>query len=360
MKKNIAVVTGGDSSELVISLKSAEQVIEHLDAVKYEPYLVFIKGEDWHVRSQVGQILHPSEQERKQPGADPAFEKIPVNREDFSFEKDGRKIRFDYAFIAMHGPPGENGQLQAYFDQRGISYSTSGVKSLELSFNKHETKVFLENKGIRTAEWILVRMEPGTNVKTMVDEAGREEPFDPVLVMRRMGLPCFVKPNAGGSSFGVSRINRIEDLGPAIEKALAEDDEVLVEKFVTGTELTCGVFKSPSREFLFPVTEIVSKNEFFDYEAKYTPGAADEITPARISGELAGKCHSISSTIYDLLDCRGIVRIDFIEEDGELVFLELNGIPGMSRESIVPKQIRAMGLTEAGIYNLIIEETANW
>ncbi|HEC41779.1 MAG TPA: D-alanine--D-alanine ligase [Bacteroides sp.] len=328
MKKNIAIVTGGDSSELVISLKSAEQVQQYLDSEKYNSYLVYIREDDWHVRMDVEGNEH-----------------IPINKDNFSFQKDGRIIPFDYAFVALHGPPGENGQLQGYLDKLGIPYSTSGVRSLEQSFNKHLCKELLAGSGILTARAVLIR---------------KDENFNPGVILAKVGLPCFIKPNAGGSSFGVSRITRADEFSNAVKKALEEDDEVLVETFIPGTELTCGVLKIPSKEYIFPVTEVISKNEFFDYEAKYTDGMAEEVTPAEIPDELAKQCQSISSRIYDLLDCRGLVRIDFINRDGELYFLELNGVPGMSRESIIPKQIRTLGHTESEIYNLIIRETSGW
>ncbi len=340
MKKNIAIVTGGDSSELVISLKSAEQVHLHLDRDKYEPFIVYIRQDDWHVRTgpQEGRTL-------------------PLDRETFSFELDGLRVQFDYAFIALHGPPGEDGQLQAWLDQKGIPYSTSGALSLERSFHKHTCKEIVQGAGILTADWVLVRRAGHLQVLSGQEKA-RE--YDPGLFVKKPGLPCFIKPNAGGSSFGVSRVNRAEELEHAIEKALQEDDEVLVEAFIQGRELTCGILKTATRTFRFPVTEIISRNEFFDYEAKYTEGMADEVTPARIPAELAGRCQDVSESIYDLLDCRGLVRIDFINRGEDLFFLELNGVPGMSRESIIPKQIRTLGHTEAEIYNLIIAETAGW
>jgi D-alanine-D-alanine ligase len=328
MKKNIAIVTGGDSSELVISLKSAEQVQRYLDPEKYNSYIVYLREDDWHVRLGVKGNEH-----------------IPINKDNFSFQKDGRIIPFDYAFVALHGPPGEDGQLQGYLDKLGIPYSTSGARSLEQSFNKHLCKELLAGSGILSARAVLIR---------------KDENFNPGVILAKVGLPCFIKPNAGGSSFGVSRINRAEEFSNAVKKALEEDDEVLVETFIPGTELTCGVLKISSKEYIFPVTEVISKNEFFDYEAKYTDGMAEEVTPAEISDELAKQCQSISSRIYDLLDCRGLVRIDFINRDGELYFLELNGVPGMSRESIIPKQIRTLGHTESEIYNLIIRETSGW
>ena len=343
MKKNIAIVTGGDSSELVISLKSADQVKKHLDPEKYESFIVYIRDDNWQVRFGC--------QEKDQ---------IPVDRKDFSFLNGDRKTSFDYAFIALHGPPGEDGQVQRYLDELGIPYSTSGADSLKLSFNKYACKEFLKKHDILSAGSVLLRKDKeGTWL--MTDSAGNKDAaYDPAKVLEVVGLPCFVKPNEGGSSFGVSRISNAEELSTAIENALTEDPEILVETFIPRTELTCGILKTGSKEFIFPVTEIISKNEFFDYEAKYTEGMADEVTPAEIPDELARRCQEISSRIYDLLDCKGLVRIDFINRDVDLYFLELNGVPGMSKESIIPKQIRSMGLSEAEIYNLIIQETADW
>jgi D-alanine-D-alanine ligase len=352
MKKNVAIVTGGDSSELVISLKSAEQVRLNLDPSRYEPYIVYIRENNWHIR--LGE---------EGPGAK-GSEHLPLNRDDFSFKRDGDTIRFDYAFIALHGPPGEDGQLQAYLDKLGIPYSTSGARSLELSFNKFASKELVRKAGILTADAVLIRKEAASRHTASdsqpqweIVSGNRIDPYNPEVVLEKVGLPCFIKPNAGGSSFGVSRINKAGDLENAINKAFKEDDEVLVEKYLPGRELTCGLLKTSSMEYIFPLTEIISRNEFFDYEAKYTVGMAEEVTPAEIPDKQARKCKAISSKIYDLMECRGLVRIDFIHSRGEFYFLELNGVPGMSRESIVPKMIRTMGHTEAEIYNLIIGET---
>jgi len=343
MKKTIAIVTGGDSSELVISLKSADQVRKHLDSEKYESFVVYIREEDWHVR------FGAQEKDR-----------IPINRNDFSFINGDRKVSFDFAFIALHGPPGEDGQLQEYFDCLDIPYSTAGAESLELSFNKYACKEFLNNYQVLSAGAVLIKREPEGRRKLIAIHKKHKAGFNPEMVLKEVGLPCFVKPNSGGSSFGISRINHASDLTDAVEKALQEDEEVLVETYIPGSEITCGVLKTSSKEYIFPVTEIISKNEFFDYEAKYTAGMAEEITPAKIPETLASECQKISSKIYDLLDCKGLVRIDFINRDGELFFLELNGVPGMSRESIIPKQIRTMGHTESEIYNLIIQDIAGW
>ena len=326
MKKNIAIITGGDSSEVVISLKSAEQVRSCLDAGKYNTFIVFIKNNDWHAKLDDGQ-------------------QAPIDRNDFTFRKGDQKIKFDYAFFAMHGPPGENGILQAYFDLLNIPYSTSGVLPLALTFNKYVCKTFLSHCGIKTALAILIKK----NEKFVAEE-----------ILTKIGLPCFVKPNCSGSSFGISLVNNAGELNRAIEMALKEDKEVIIEEYIRGTELTCGLVKLKNKELIFPVTEIVSKKEFFDYEAKYTTGMADEITPARVSEEISSKCKSISSRIYSLLNCKGIVRIDFICRDGEFYFLELNGIPGMTDGSIVPRQIRAFGLTESEVYDMIINDTSGW
>ncbi|MBL7110795.1 MAG: D-alanine--D-alanine ligase [Bacteroidales bacterium] len=322
MKKIIAIITGGDSSEIIISLRSAEQVKQCIDNEYFQPFIVYIKGDDWHV------VLDDSRE-------------CPVNRHDFTFQLNELTIGFDFAFLAMHGPPGEDGKLQAYFDLIGIPYSTSGVLSLALTFNKYTTKMFLSRFGIKMAESILIR---------------QGDQYDPEKIIETLGLPCFIKPNCGGSSFGVSKINRAESLEKAIREAMTEDSDVLVEAFIEGPELTCGLVKFADDELIFPVTEIVSKKEFFDYEAKYIEGMADEIVPAQIPDDLARDCQLLASKIYSLLDCRGIVRVDFINRNGELYFLELNGIPGMTKESIVPKMIRALGLTEEEVYRKIIED----
>lgn len=326
MKKNIAIITGGDSSEVVISLKSAEQVRTCLDPEKYNTYIVVIQNSDWHVKLDNGKQL-------------------TVDRHDFSFKDNGNKIKFDYAFFAMHGPPGENGKLQAYCDLLNIPYNTSGVLPLAMTFNKYVCKTFLSSFGIKTATAFLLK---------------KHERFITEEIISKTGLPCLVKPNSSGSSFGVSLIHNEGELNRAIEMAFEEDSEVIIEEYIKGTELTCGLVKLKDKELVFPVTEVISKKEFFDYEAKYTTGMSEEITPARISPEISSKCQSISSRIYDLLNCSGIVRIDFICRDGEFYFLELNGIPGMTKESIVPRQIKAYGLTEAVVYEMIIQETAGW
>jgi D-alanine-D-alanine ligase len=322
MKQTIAIITGGDSSELVISLRSAARVKSVLDENLYDSYIVNIRKECWNVNLEDNVS-------------------IPVNRNNFSFMIHGEEIHFDFAFLAMHGPPGEDGKLQAYFDLLGIPYSSSGVLPLALSFNKFICKSFLGNFGIPTARAVFIPNRKDAN---------------PEQILVEPGLPCFVKPNCGGSSFGVSKVTQPEQLIPALEIAWKEDNELIIEEALTGHELTCGLVKFRDRQMIFPLTQIVSKKEFFDYEAKYTSGLSDEITPAEIPVQVAEDCRQLASRIYDLIGCKGIVRIDFILSAGKLYFLELNGIPGMTPESIVPKQIRTYGLTEQEIYTRIIQE----
>lgn len=323
MKKNIAILFGGDSSEYLISVKSAEQLMNWIDKEKYNPFMVNLRKNEWKA------IL-----ENKQT--------VPVDINDFSISINGKKLRFDYAFIIIHGDPGENGKIQSYLELLNIPYNTSGILSSALSFNKYACKLFLKNSGIISPESILLK---------------KEKKYDPDEIKDKIGLPCFVKPNNGGSSIGASRVNKMAELEPAIEAAFQEENEVLVESYIKGTEISCGLLKTKQKEYIFPITEIVPKKDFFDYEAKYTAGMAEEITPARISREIGKKCMQLSSEIYDLLDCRGIVRIDFIIKGNQLYFLELNSIPGMSKESIVPKQIRAYGLTPEEIIKELIEDT---
>ncbi|MEF8983720.1 MAG: D-alanine--D-alanine ligase [Bacteroidales bacterium] len=322
MKKNIAVVAGGDSSEFPVSMNSAKTIKESLNKDKYNVFMVIVRGAGWKIDLE-------------------GDKEVPVNKDDFSFILDGEKRRFDCAFIIIHGTPGENGILQGYFETLRIPYTTCGVLSSSLTFNKIFSKNYVRYFGITTSRFYPVK---------------KDEAYYPDHVVYHTGLPCFVKPNRGGSSFGVSKVFRKEHLQEAINKAFDEDYEALVEEFLEGTELTCGLIKTGDQELIFPPTEIVSKKEFFDYEAKYTDGMADEITPARISDELEEEVRQLSSKIYDLFNCRGIVRIDYIYAKGALHFMEVNTIPGMSAASIVPQQIRAKGNTLEEVFGLAIED----
>jgi len=322
VKKHIAILAGGDSSEFPVSMNSARTIKDHLDPAKYHAWLVVVRGDKWYVETD--------NQTR-----------VAVNKDDFSVEMDGERIHFDCAFITIHGTPGENGVLQGYFETLRIPYTTSGVLASSLTFNKLFSKRYMEGFGVNISNYQLLR---------------HSDEYDPQAIIGKTGLPCFVKPNRGGSSFGVTKVTSADELSRAIEKAFEEDHQVLVEAYLEGTELTCGLFKSGGEEWVFPPTEIVSKKEFFDYEAKYTQGMADEITPARISDKLDQDVRELSSRLYDLFDCRGIVRIDYIYAHERLYFMEVNTIPGMSAASIVPQQIRAMGYTLQEMFTLAIED----
>jgi D-alanine-D-alanine ligase len=264
-----------------------------------------------------------------------------IDKGDFSFVKNGEKIQFDFAYITIHGTPGEDGKLQGYFDMVKIPYSTCGVYSSALTFNKYFCSNYLRNFNVPMAK--SVRLFKGDTIDT--DK-----------LIEELGLPVFVKPNAGGSSFGVTKVKEKEQLLAALEMATKESVDILIEEFIDGPEFTCGLVKLSNQEILFPVTEVIPQNEFFDFEAKYTVGKTDEITPARISPEMTQKIQQLSSRIYDLCDCSGIVRIDYILKDGEFYFLEVNTTPGMTATSFVPQQIAAMDRKLGDVLGLIIED----
>lgn len=324
MKKNIAVIYGGDSSEFEISVKSGKQVSANIDRNRYNVYEVLLRGRHWVVE-QAG------------------HEGIEINKSDFSFTQyDGQKITFDCAFIVIHGTPGEDGLLQSYFEMMKIPYTTCNAFVSTLTFNKYATKCFLRDAGVKLAKEAYFR---------------KGEKIDYDDLERRLGMPMFVKPNASGSSYGVTKVKYPKDFQQAFDDAFAESDAVIVEECITGRELQQGVFKTAGRTIDLPITEILSHNEFFDYEAKYN-GASDEITPADTTPELARRISEQSSLIYDYLGCRGIVRIDYIvKENGDIYFLEINTVPGMSEASIVPQQLRAVGVSLKEAYTLLIEDT---
>ncbi|MDP2338657.1 MAG: D-alanine--D-alanine ligase [Bacteroidota bacterium] len=322
MKKNIAVVYGGDSSEFVVSVKSSINVYQSIDSNIYNVWKVQMKGLEWDVFEN-DQLI------------------APIDKNNFSFVKDGEKIKFDFAYITIHGTPGEDGKLQGYFDMLKIPYSTCGVYSSALTFNKYFCSNYLRNFNVPMVK--SVRLFKG-------------EVADADELIEELGLPLFVKPNAGGSSFGVTKVKEKGQLLAALEMAMNESADILVEQFIDGPEFTCGLVKLSDQEILFPVTEVIPQNEFFDFEAKYTAGKTDEITPARISPELTKKIQQLSSRIYDLCDCSGIVRIDYILKDNEFYFLEVNTTPGMTATSFVPQQISAMDRKLGDVLGLIIED----
>ena len=319
---NIAVIAGGDSSEFVVSIKSGINVFKAIDKEKYTPWLVQMKGKEWIVLQEDKKIAD-------------------VDKSDFSFVLNGKKISFQFAYITIHGTPGEDGILQGYFDLLKIPYSTCDVHSSSLTFNKWFCNNYLRTFGITMTKSVKI---------------SENEKIDEDYLLKQLGLPVFVKPNAGGSSFGITKVKTREQLVPAIQKALKEDDEVLVEQFIDGKEFTCGLIKIGNERIVFPVTEVLPKNEFFDYEAKYTPGATDEITPARLPENLFKECQDLSSRIYDLCHCSGIVRIDYILKDQTFYFLEVNATPGMTDTSFIPQQINAMGLTLKEVITRIIDD----
>ncbi len=322
MNKILAVVTGGNSSEYVISVKSADTIIEALNELPYVAYRVEIKDLSWVVHIEDG-------------------ETIPIDKNDFSFQLNNKKILFDAALIMIHGNPGEDGKLQGYFDMLKIPYTASGVLTSSLTFSKHFTKQYLKSYQIQSADWVLLNKRLG---------------FDLQMVEEKIGFPCFVKPDNAGSSFGVSKVNSFEQLEEAVEKALEEDEDVLVEKMMEGTEITCGVLRTSEKSYAFPVTEIVSKTGFFDYDAKYTVGLAEEIVPARIPDDIAKQCQDLSMRIYDIFKCNWFARVDFILTDEKLNVLEINTIPGMSKESLVPKMLQAANVNLSGLLEEILSD----
>ncbi len=318
---NIAIFTGGDSSESVISVKSAQQVKGWLENAGHICFTIVVAGARWMVQN--------------------SKEEVPMDKNTFGFIHQDREVRFDFAWNMIHGTPGEDGKLQGYFDMMGIPYSSSNHLSAALTFNKYTCKSFLKQHHVLTPEASLVRKNLETDLEAVADI---------------VGFPCFVKPNSGGSSFGIAKVVRLEQLQEALDKALKEDHEAIVERYIKGTEITCGLVKHRGKFTIFPVTEIIPKNEFFDYESKYTPGKAEEITPARIEDNLVRKCEELASQIYDLTDSSGIIRVDFIIKGNQLYFLELNSIPGLSKESIIPKQVRSAGLTMEEVLQWVIDD----
>jgi D-alanine-D-alanine ligase len=322
MKKNIAIIAGGYSSEKDVSLRSADGIFSFIDSEKYNKFIVSITQKTWQV--EISQN-----------------ENYPVDKNDFSFtDSKGKKTCFDFAYITIHGTPGENGLLQGYLDMLNIPYSTCGVLTAAITFDKFACNHYLQAFGIKISESLLLRQ--GQNI-TATD------------VERLIGFPCFVKPNAGGSSFGVTKVKTAEQLQTAIDNAFAECNEVMLEAFMRGTEVTCGMYETGHKKTVFPVTEVVSQNEFFDYDAKYN-GQVSEITPARISDELTARIQQVTAAIYDILRCNGIIRVDYIiSETGEIRLLEVNTTPGMTATSFIPQQVRAAGLDITQIMTEIIE-----
>ena len=324
-KRTIAIVCGGDSSEHDVSLRSGQGLYSFFDKERYNIYLVDVKGTDWHVALDNG-------------------ETIDIDKNDFSFVKDGKRIYFDYAYITIHGQPGENGVMQGYFDLIHLPYSTSGVLVEAMTFDKYVLNNYLRGFGVNVADSILLR---------------RGEQYDEDEIAERIGMPCFVKPAADGSSFGVSKVKNADQLAPALRVAFMESNEVMIEGFLDGTEISQGIYKTAEKTVVLPATEVVTSNEFFDYDAKYN-GQVQEITPARLSPETAEKVAKTTSRIYDILHANGIIRIDYIiskDKDGKdkVNMLEINTTPGMTVTSFIPQQVRAAGLDIKNVLSDIVE-----
>ena len=327
LKRNIAIVCGGDSSEHDVSIRSAQGLYSFFDKERYNVYVVDVKKNDWHVNFADGSIAK-------------------IDKNDFSFLQDGRKVVFDYAYITIHGTPGENGIIQGYFELLDIPYSTSGVLVEAMTFNKYVLNNYLRGMGVNVGQSILLRR-------------GEEDKYTDEEIAEKVGMPCFVKPAADGSSFGVSKVKNADQLAPALRVAFMESSEVMVESYLKGTEISIGCYKTKDKSVVFPATEVVTQNEFFDYDAKYN-GQVQEITPARLSEDTARRVAEETSHIYDLLHCNGIIRIDYIiSKDAEgndvINMLEINTTPGMTATSFIPQQVRAAGLDIKEVLSDIVE-----
>lgn len=325
MKPTIAFVTGGYSGESVISYKSAITIENNIDKDQYNLYRIDITKEGWFYEKEDGS-------------------KLSVDKNDFSLTLGGKKVKFDAVLIGIHGTPGEDGKLQGYFDLLNLPYTSCNAATSAITFNKRFTVGVAAFSGINVANSVHL-------VKGRFD--------NPEEVARHLQFPVFVKPANGGSSIGMSKVNSAsEELGAAIEKAFREDDQVLIEEFITGREFTVGVFRSKGEIIILPITEVKSKKEFFDFEAKYTAGLNEETTPAQVEEVVAEKVRAAAKKIYQIFNCSGVIRIDFIynEAKGEPVMLEVNTVPGQSEASIVPQQLKAFGWTLKAFYSALIDE----
>ncbi len=320
-KKTIALIYGGYSSEAEVSVRSGKNVARNIDRKLYTLYEILFSRESWSVMIE---------------GRSP----IEVDRADFSFLLDGKRIRFDKVMIMIHGDPGENGLLQAYFDLLSIPYVGCSSITSTLTFDKYASKTYLRDTNVKMAKDVFLRKGDSYSVKEIV---------------AKLGLPIFVKPNDGGSSFGITKVKSLDALDEAIKLAFREGETVLIEEFIQGVEMTNGVFSSKGKLNILPVTEIISDNEFFDYQAKYL-GASREICPAEIPNSLKNEIQKITKLIYHHFGCRGVVRVDYIVREGEVYFLEINAIPGMTEASLVPQQLRSAGIEMRDFLTMLIED----
>ncbi len=325
MRKKVALLAGGYTGEYVVSLNSAKQIENQLDENLYDVYKIIISKTEWYYESKSGQ-------------------KIQIDKNDFSLLVDGGKINFDVIFIIVHGSPGEDGKMQSYFDLLQIPYTTCDATTSAITMNKGYTKAVVKDiTGLNTANSIQLFKQENSNIKEIESQ---------------LKLPLFIKPNNGGSSIGMSKVNDWDQLSEALNKAFAEDNQILIEEFIKGREFTVGAYLEKGEIKVLPITEIKSSKEFFDYEAKYTAGVTQEITPAHIVDEQTLKVGEIVKSVYSKLNCKGMVRVDFILQDytEEFFFIEINTVPGQSKSSIIPQQVRAAGLKLKDFYSLLIDE----
>lgn len=323
MKRNIAILAGGDSSEREVSHKSAATIFKYMDRSLYNPCIVDIHGREWLAQPENGGSF-------------------PIDKNDFSFTANGGKTVFDYAYVIIHGTPGENGIFEGYLRLMGIPFSTCDVLASALTFDKYKLNRYLESLGINVAKAVLLK---------------KGETISAAEVKEKLGFPCFIKPSAGGSSFFTTKVTSEEQVEPAIKEAFYGNDEIVIEEFLDGLEVTNGCFKTTCREVVLPVTEVVPKTEFFDYDAKYN-GLVSEITPARIADSLRDRIQTLTSQIYDMVGCNGIIRNDYIITKGEKInLLEVNTTPGMTPTSFIPQQLKAAGLDLTDVLTEIIEDS---
>lgn len=326
MKKTIALLTGGTTGEWVVSVKSAATIAQNIDPDLYDVYKIMLNEKGW--------FYEPADSV-----------KIEIDKNDFSLTLEGRKIKFDGVFIAIHGSPGEDGKLQGYFDMLGIRYTACDALTSSITMNKGYTKAVVEGiDNLYTAKSVQIFKGGNYNLNQIKQD---------------LRLPYFVKPNSGGSSIGMSKVKHADDLESALEKAFKEDNQILIEEFVSGREFSIGIFGAEGKVIVLPTTEVIPANEFFDFEAKYTPGATEEITPGRMNEEEVSRVQQVVKDVYKKLNCRGVVRVDYFLEEGtgKFYFIEINTIPGQTATSFIPQQVAAMGITLKEFYTRLMKET---
>jgi len=337
MKKNIALIYGGDSEEAGVSIKSGRNVADCICRENYNVYEILLRGASWRVLNPCGCAVDMEVAEKCLNT--PQSVGVEVDKTDFSFVADGNRVKFDMAFIMIHGTPGENGLLQGYLEMMGVPYNTCSAYVSAITFDKHSCKRFIEHAGVKMAKDVFIRRGSAWNAEEITGE---------------LGLPVFVKPTNGGSSFGITKVKKVEELAPAIELVFKEYDSVIIEESIVGREFTNGIYPKGGELVRLPVTEIVTSREFFDYEAKYL-GESQEICPAQIPDELTARIQDTTEQIYRYMGCSGLVRMDYIVRNDEIYFLETNTVPGMTAMSLVPAQVRAAGIPMGEFFNTLID-----